>query len=375
MAADIFEDRWGSTVPLTQSDVTKRYFDWEELFSKSGNSPAIGKQSRLPQASEAKSATSSGQQTMTTAEAKPCATCDKNKNYSLAFLVKDANDKICTGMYYTVKYEHSGELYQGIIDENGLTERYFSGTGEENIYLYIGHRSKEDDYPISQTTEEEKYDEAPLAFSKVELISEKKISDAKTKRLWKPWTFSTEAAKHTIDNWEKRKRYVYDDRFPNKNWDGTHVNGERLTIGAGHLITSNKEAEDYLEKYPTTGPGMTDSEIDDLFKNDVKTKAKIDDANEDINVPLYQNEFDAIIDIRFNAGSGSTDFEGGFSNTDPHNKTNGKSLKDLLNAGRYTQAGNRILTVANSAKKNGVSEWHKGVQNRRNDQKSVFFGE
>jgi GH24 family phage-related lysozyme (muramidase) len=87
-------------------------------------------------------------------------------------------------------------------------------------------------------------------------------------------------------------------------------------------------------------------------------------------VKLYQREFDANIDVRFNAGFGSTDFTGGFKNTAPHTRLSSSSITNFLNRGRYTQAGNRILTIANSA----VGAWHKGVQNRRNDQKNVFFG-
>ncbi|KYG02194.1 hypothetical protein BE21_55185 [Sorangium cellulosum] len=116
---------------------------------------------------------------------------------------------------------------------------------------------------------------------------------------------------------------------------------------------------------------MADEEIDALYAADVRDRAGVADLNSDIHVPLYQREFDAMLDLRFNAGLGASDFSGGWSNTGQHAKIQSRSITEFLNAGQFTEAGNRILTTANSV----GGSWHKGVQNRRNFERGMFFGE
>jgi GH24 family phage-related lysozyme (muramidase) len=313
--------------------------------------------------------------------AKPCGTCDPTLPYSLAFKITDGNGKLCDRMYYTVKYKNSGEVYtdstQGdsVVTEQslnkiGLTLRYYTSDASEEIFLYLGHRTTADGYPATKTGTENTYDEAPLHRDTVAPAADKKVSNAQTQRLWKPWRFSSGAAAHTISNWEQRRTHIYDDRYPTRDWNGTHSAGERLTIGAGHLLPTHAEADAYFAQYPPGGAGMSNADMDRLFQNDVQTRADEPDANNDVKVPLYQREFDAYVDLRFNAGLGATDFGGGFNNTAPHSRITSSSITNFLNRGRYTQAGNRILTTANSA----AGVWHKGVQNRRNDQKNIFFG-
>lgn len=324
-------------------------------------------------------AVATGQQRLTTApDGKPCATCDKTGPYSLAFDVKDANGKMCgEGMYYTVKYETSGEVFTGSTDANGLTERYFSNDPAEKIFLYLGHRTTADSYPTDNTEAENAYDEAPLASNTVAAIADKKIHNAQTQRLWTPWSFSAEAAHDSIEEWERRRPHIYDDRYPNRDWNGTHSAGERLTIGAGHLLSRN-DADAFLQRYPTTGPGMTNAEMDALYQQDVDQRARQGAIANEVHVPLYQREFDALVDLRFNAGGGSgngdaaTDFRGGLNPTAPHGRiARTSSVTQYLNRGRYTAAGGRILSTANSA--GGV--WSRGVQRRRTFQRDMFFGE
>jgi GH24 family phage-related lysozyme (muramidase) len=318
--------------------------------------------------------------------ARPCGTCDPTLPYSLSFKITDSNGKLCDRMYYTVKYKNSGEVYtestQGdsVVTEQslgklGLTLRYYTSDASEEIFLYIGHRTAADLYPETRTGTENTYDEAPLHHDTVAPTVDKKVSDAQTQRLWKPWAFSDHAAQDSINNWERRRAYVYDDASPSRNWTGGPNTGT-LTIGIGHALTP-AEAQQYLRRFPTGGPGMPDAEMDQLFAQDVNQRARQAGLNEEISVPLYQAEFDALVDLRFNAGGGSgssdaaTDFRGGFNPNSPNARVVGAaSIRQLLNRGRYTAAGDRILSTANSV----GGAWHRGVQNRRNFQNNIFFG-
>lgn len=116
---------------------------------------------------------------------------------------------------------------------------------------------------------------------------------------------------------------------------------------------------------------MTDAEIARLYADDIQNRADVADLHHDVHVPLYQREFDALTDFRFNAGHGASDFSGGRSNTGKHDKISKCSISGHLNSGSYTEAGNRILTTANTID----GRWSKGVQNRRNFQRGMFFGE
>jgi GH24 family phage-related lysozyme (muramidase) len=268
-------------------------------------------------------------------------------------------------MYYSVYLAGSGwAVKDGVLDANAKTQLFETTESGKLASLYIGHRL-EADLPEANT-----YDEAPLREEVISSADRTYTVVVNTLRLWKTWTFSTAAAEDTIDEWEKRRRYVYDDGAPKGDWDGTSDPVHTLTIGAGHALTRD-EAREWYDKYPPSGPGMTDAEIDEQFASDVENRADTAGLNNAINVPLYQREFDALVDIRFNAGSGSTGFTGGFSNTGTHSKISSSSITSFLNAGRYTEAGNRILTTANSIK----GKWSKGVQNRRNFQRGMFFDE
>lgn len=290
-----------------------------------------------------------------------CSTCPKY----LTFQVKDANGALCVGMYYSAYLEGSGWVVKdGTLNAEAKTQTFMTTENDTQVSLYIGHRL-EDDLP-----EVDAYDEAPLREEVISSGEQTFTSEVTTARLWKLWSFSSEAAEESKTEWERERRYVYDDGAPNANWNGTSDPVGTLTIGAGHALT-NAEARGWYDRYPPSGAGMTDDEIDQLYDNDVRDRAGVADLNDDIHVPLHQREFDAVVDLRFNAGRGSSDFSGGRSNTGEHARITSRSVAEFLNAGQFTGAGNRILTTANTV--NG--SWHRGVQNRRNFQRGMFFDE
>lgn len=340
-----------------------------------------------------------GQQSLKTGTAKPCATCDKNQPYSVAFEVKDANGNLCNkgagnkskGMYYTVKYKLSGDIYAGATDENGLTERYFTANPAETIYLYLGHRNKSDGYPEDQSEAENAYDEAPLgniAYA-IAPIAEEKIEKVTTKRLWKPWAITKDGEDFTASR-EALRRNEYDS-------DGAATGN--VTIGIGKLVhekafvmdqTKVDQTVQYLRDNgqpvtvdnivsavgPATGlkgkdltnameemkyvNGITDQDAIDLFKNKTYPEHR-KNVEKVIHVPLYKNEYDALSDVAYNRGPGIIDKTGKKKNGQEWNP--GGNYAEWLNRGRYHYTGDdRIRNLARTA-----------VPNRRDDEADVFL--
>lgn len=291
-----------------------------------------------------------------------CKTCPKY----ITFQVEDAKRVRCVGMYYSVYVEGSGWVVKdGILDAEAKTQTFDTTESGKQASLYIGHRL-EDDLP-----EENVYDEAPLHKEVISSGEQTYTAKVTTARLWKLWSFSSEAAEEAKTEWEKKRQYVYDDKNSNENWDGTSDPEGTLTIGAGHALFTTKEAREWYDRYPPSEAGMTDEEIDALYDTDVRGRARVAELNSVIHVPLYQREFDALIDLRFNAGHEASGYHDGRSNTGQHAPMRNHSITEFLNAGQFTQAGNRILTTANTQD----HKWSAGVQNRRNFQRGMFFGE
>lgn len=344
-----------------------------------------------PTGETAKSAGNAGQQAMTTAEATPCATCDTNQPYSLAFLVKDANGKPCNGMFYTVTFKSGAyPVTPGQTDENGLTERYFSSNPNEEIYLYIGHREKVDGYPTSRETDEEKYDEAPLTHASVALVAEKKVSDAKTQRLWKPWSITKDGEDFTMVK----------EGLIERQYDNDGANPGNVTVGVGKLIhhgpfvMNQQRLDDVLnqlksEKKPVTienlkgaiGPatgltgkdlanaksemdyvnGIPQSQAEDYFRNTTYPDHRENIAKV-VYVPLYQWEFDALSDVAYNRGKYIIDNEKNKKNGKPYNP--GGSYAKFLNRGRYYFTGNdRVRNLARAP----------AVAGRRDQEADIFL--
>ncbi|WP_142748422.1 hypothetical protein, partial [Mycobacterium tuberculosis] len=82
--------------------------------------------------------------------------------------MKDVDDRLCIGMYYTVHLKNSGETIFGTIAETekseetaGFTSRYFTDDADETVYLYMGHRETADGYPETRAAAPDTTDEAP----------------------------------------------------------------------------------------------------------------------------------------------------------------------------------------------------------------------
>jgi GH24 family phage-related lysozyme (muramidase) len=276
-------------------------------------------------------------------------------------------------MYYTVKYKNSGEVYDGTtqgttavntersIENLGLTLRYFTSDADEEAFLYIGHRTKSDGYPESQTADEDKVDEAPLHQSVVAPAEEKKIVDAKTKRKWKPWQASA-TYKGLTEGAESREPSQY-----------PSVEGGNDTIGIGHKITDAEIASQRFTKGYWSQP-LSDAKMDELLNEDIAKNGgnKIGSL---VFVPLYDYEVDAILDLGFNGGPGALGSSA--SSLYTHNGganpkgTNRQNLSALLNRGRYSLVPEYFRTHYNTSN----SQWVAGVQNRRDMDARMFSGD
>lgn len=381
MVDNVFGTRSGNTAIFPQSDGNQAFIDWEALFSKDGQIPALAKQARLPQSDNAKSTANSGLLDLTTADAKPCATCDTNQAYSLAFQVMDGSpDKCrpCAGMYYTVYFKlGSYPPDKGQTDENGLTARYFCSNPAEEIYLYIGHREKEDGYPTSRDTDEHKYDEAPLWNAQVALVAEKKVIEAKTQRLWKPWAISKEGEDFT-SSYEGLVRNQYDIDSNEARADPSKRN---VTIGIGKLVHNGQfvmnqarvdQTVEYLRQNNTpvtpenlsqavgpatglTGTNLTNAQAEMRYVNGLTTNEAEDLFNKttypehrrrlekDVHVPLYQHEYDALADLAYNRGPGTV-----YNGRDAKRNQPNKQYGTWLDRGRYHYVGD--VLVRNNAR-------------------------
>jgi GH24 family phage-related lysozyme (muramidase) len=303
--------------------------------------------------------------------AKPCGTCDPTLPYSLAFKVKDGNGKLIEGMYYTVKYKNSGDVYEGTTQQHGRmgtsgeTKRYYTSDASEEIYLYIGHRTKVDGLPQSRSGTENTYDEAPLHHDTVAPTANQKLSDAETQRLWKPWSIS-QNGRDAITREEQGIPYIYNDAAPfdrngNKlRWNapggnpvsttnsrGYTFNGNS-TIGYGHLLHHGPvNPSNPLDAPYVSRNDLTQAEMDQLFETDLVDRGAAGTGKGSINmlvfVPLYQREYDALVNQTFNGAR------------------NRPAIIRKLIHGKYTEAGN--LFQSNAA----------APTQRRQQQTDMFF--
>lgn len=154
------------------------------------------------------------------------------------------------------------------------------------------------------------------------------LSSGSTDRLAKPWKVS-----------EKLLRFigVWENGVENgKNFaKQTVTNGFILivyndsqklpTVGCGHLVT----AADKLK----LGDTITIEKAKELLKSDLKIAEKA--VNEKVKVPLYQNEYDALVSITFNTGR-----SGALKLIDKVNEGNYKSIPKEIEKYR-TGGGNK----------------------------------
>lgn len=117
------------------------------------------------------------------------------------------------------------------------------------------------------------------------------------------------------------------------------------SVGIGHLLTAAER-----KKWPI-GTKLTAAEVDALFRKDVE-RFEVAVASK-VKVPLHQNQFDALVSLAFNIGTGA------FS---------GSSLLRLLNNHLYTAAAEQFLA------------WNKaggrvlpGLNRRRQAERELFL--
>jgi len=305
------------------------------------------------------------------------------KRYSIQFCISDTNGNRCDGMFYTIKIEDKQEIIIGETDEEGCTEQVFSEIENDKAYLYIGHRQESfDDLLIVRTTDEHIHDEFILNYESVDnqimtLFQENqqnKICQIRTQRLWKPWNYS-ESFRLFLMEVETLVLYFRD----------IEGNGRGNTIGYGHYETvllgdgrRNPVFDRYMRLYPDIRHPISEQDAINLLDIDIVRKGGVTSFNSvtgenAILVPLYQYEFDALVDITYNSGIAGTgvNAHNGRDISTPHNSVSGETIKNLLHAGRYTEAGNTIPYRTNTV--NGI--WIRGIQRRRNAEKGIFFNE
>lgn len=117
-----------------------------------------------------------------------------------------------------------------------------------------------------------------------------------------------------------------------------------LTIGYGHT-----------GKDVTDGLTITGEKAETLLREDLQKFEKA--VEKYVKVELNQNQFDALVSLAYNIGSGS------FSKS---------TLLKKLNAGDYTEAAEQFL-VWNKMTVNGVKKESDGLKNRRQKERELFL--
>jgi len=125
------------------------------------------------------------------------------------------------------------------------------------------------------------------------------------------------------------------------------------TIGVGHLFTKSELSSGKVligGKNVVWREGITEEQVDDLLSQDL---ARFEDAVRKVEVPLTQNQFDALVSFAFNVGTGA------FARS---------TLLSKLNQGHYDQvpaqlrrwvfAGGRVLKGLVKRRETEVAMWN-----------------
>lgn len=150
--------------------------------------------------------------------------------------------------------------------------------------------------------------------------------DVYTSRLCKPWEISPNGVQFTAQ-WEAFSARLYDN-------DGGGGGGN-TTIGYGHLVHMGP-----ISGAPSEAqwrPGITQQQAVQLLHEDLKVAERI--INQKIKVPLFQHEYDALVDFVYNVRGNSKE-----------------SLLDLVNTGHYDQLPAKFMeyTAARGAHPSGL---------------------
>ena len=155
-----------------------------------------------------------------------------------------------------------------------------------------------------------------------------------------------ETLENIIKGKEGFKDYAYDDEHPNKLLKpGDKVDGY-VTIGYGFRFINGKEVK--------PGMRMTREEADEyLHKLVVDKYGK--DLSKSVNVPITQNQYDALLSLVYNIGSSNL---------------NERTIIKLLNSGDYIGAKNAFMLYIKS---NGKT--NKDLINRRQWEQKLFINQ
>jgi len=147
-----------------------------------------------------------------------------------------------------------------------------------------------------------------------------------------------------LEQWEGFKTTVYKD------------SAGLPTIGVGHLLTKSELSSGKITingvpvKY---GDGLTEQQVTDLLAQDVQPAAAA--VNNNVKVPLNQNQFDALVSFTFNVGVGA------FTSS---------TLLKVLNQGQYDEVPTQLLRWTRAG-----GQVVQGLVNRRNNEIKLWNGQ
>jgi len=147
-----------------------------------------------------------------------------------------------------------------------------------------------------------------------------------------------------LQQWEGFKTTVYKD------------SAGLPTIGVGHLLTKSElsSGKITINGVPVSYEnGLTEQQVTDLLAQDVQPAAAA--VNNNVKVPLDQNQFDALVSFTFNVGVGAF---------------TGSTLLKLLNQGQYDQVPDQLLRWTRAG-----GQVVQGLVNRRNNEIKLWNGQ
>lgn len=162
------------------------------------------------------------------------------------------------------------------------------------------------------------------------------IVKAQVPRIAKPWAISADGIQF-VANWEAFRDHLYDK-------DGAGHKGN-ATIGYGHLVHPGP-ISGVASETPFKN-GLYKADAAELLKKDLADAERI--VHEKVVVPLYQYEYDALVDFIYNA------------------HYHGLPLLNFVNKGQYADVTKRLKEYN---KAGGVVS--KGLKHRRDSESDLF---
>jgi lysozyme len=167
------------------------------------------------------------------------------------------------------------------------------------------------------------------------------VHAAQVPRIAGPWDISIDGI-HFLEGFEAFKPNLYD-------VDGHKGQHGNATIGYGHLVHAGPINHSASEA--PYARGISKQEGDALLHQDLRGAVRI--VNDEVQVPLHQYEFDALVSLAFNMGHKCDD------------------LLELVNTGQYGDVPEKFLTY-DKARRNGVLEESTGLKTRREREARMF---